>query len=90
MSQYELPPEREPESWDQYDSKFLVGDLVKTEFGSAIVKEANRNSYSLINLPDCLWRVEEWGWIPPKTAWYKDDELELIEKGAMSKMRDQL
>lgn len=84
MSQ--MPPS---DTWDQHATKYLPGDLVRTEFGPAIIREASAGDrYSVWPLPGWEWRREEWGWSPVKWAWYSLDELELIEWGPAHAIRE--
>jgi len=76
------------DTWEKYQTKYLPGDFVQTEFGPAIISEVSESgSYSIWPLPGWKWRRERWGWSPVKRAWYDDDELTLIERGAASKAR---
>ncbi len=86
-------PESSPpvNQWSQYQTKYLPGDLVETEFGKAIITEAKQtqgtDAYAVWPLPEWKWRRESWGWSPVKYAWYPLDELKLLEKGPASKLR---
>ena len=76
------------DTWDKYQTKYLPGDLVRTEFGKAIIREASgTGSYSVWPLPGWKWRRETWGWTPVKWAWYDDDELKIIKWGAAHYLR---
>ena len=78
-------------TWSEYATRYLPGDLVETEFGLVIIAEAHQtqgeDNYSVWPLPGWKWRRESWGWSPVKIAWYRNDELSLIEAGPASKRR---
>lgn len=81
-------------TWDEFTTQFLPGDLVETEFGQAIIVDAQsgyeREAYSVWMIPGWEWKRETWGFTPAKRAWYEANELRLIEHGAASKMRQSL
>lgn len=82
---------QDTDSWDKYQTTYLIGDLVKTEFGPAIITQASKDDreiYGVWPLPGWKWRRETWGWSPAKSAWYELRELELIEHGPAHKIRD--
>lgn len=81
-----------PESskWEEEKTKYLLGDLVRTEFGLGIITEAKycqRDTYSIWHLPGWKWRQESWGGSPAYHAWYENEELIFIEAGFASKSR---
>lgn len=90
------------------DTTYLPGDLVRTEFGLAIIEEAKksqgRDTYAAWVLPGWNWKPK-WVksatqeerdqeppllWDCPKSAWYDLRELELVEWGHASKIRQSL
>ncbi len=75
----EQPPS---DTWEKYKTKYLTGDMVKTEFGPAIIREVSDNeTYSVWPLPGWKWKRESWGWSPVKLAWYSESELKIIKWG---------
>jgi hypothetical protein len=88
LRRFVRPQQPASDTWDKYQTKYLPGDLVRTEFGKAIIREASSNgSYSVWPLPGWKWRRETWGWSPVKLAWYDDDELKIIKWGAAHYLR---
>lgn len=72
--------------WNSFKSKFLTGDLVRTEFGPSIIMDVRNagtilEQYSLWPLPGCKHIKRSTGTCSPKFAWYMLGELELVEYG---------
>jgi hypothetical protein len=103
------PTPRPGTQWsDIEDTLYLPGDLVRTKFGPALIREAHktqgRDRYAVWVLPGWewkpVWRKTESGedrtqepplmWDSPKGAWYDTTELELVELGHASKIRQSL
>jgi len=66
---------------------FVIGDVVKTRWGNAVVCKAEpmqgRSTYAVEHLPGHTEYIWDNGiGHPPKHAWYGDDELELVAESA--------
>lgn len=76
------------------DTQYLPGDMVRTSFGPAIIREAHktqgRDTYAVWHLPGWTHKETRLGWDSPKGSWYDPTELELVEYGAASKIRQRL
>lgn len=85
--------EPDPTTWDDFKTRLLPGDLVKTEHGLAIICEAQGDefgaSYSVWNMPGWKWKSECGGAVmtPARDAWYCEREVELVKCGPASLIR---
>ena len=83
--------------WDEYTSKYLPGDLVRSRYGLGIIREHRETQgnsfYALWPVPPDDWRPAYEGrddginYFPTKSAWYGPEELTLVSEGFASILR---
>lgn len=80
-------------NWTNQTTVFLPGDMVNTEHGLAIITQAERrdglDAYAVWHLPGAQAVSPVPGVsIPPRSAWFNASEVQLVQFGHASFLRD--